>query len=118
MKADYLTRSKNQHKAALILLGGGAALIATSFVIPRGDLVHDGICIGAYCSDKYKNDGIKTGFFVAGAVAALSSIPFFIASKKNKRRAAISFKLERSILPGRQDMISVLYPALRARVSF
>ncbi len=33
---DYLKKSKNQKKAARILLGGGAALLATGLGIPQG----------------------------------------------------------------------------------
>ena len=79
---DYLKKSKAQKKTARILLAGGAILIATAFIIPRGDLVEDGICIGIYCSDKYKNDGIKTALLLTGAGSALISIPFLLHQKK------------------------------------
>jgi len=87
VQSDYLQKSKKQKKTGTILLIGGAGLIITSFIIPKGELVYDGICVGYLCDDKYKNDGIKSGFFIAGGVAALSSIPFFIASGKNRRKA-------------------------------
>jgi hypothetical protein len=86
-QAEYLEKSKKQKKAGSILLAAGAGLIITSFIIPRGELVHDGICIGMYCSDKYKNDGIKSAFFIAGGISALGSIPLFIISGKNKKKA-------------------------------
>ncbi len=86
-KSDYLRKSKKQNKTGLIFLTAGAGLIITSFIVPRGELVYDGICIGSYCSDKYKNDGLKSGFFISGVVSALGSIPFFIASGKNRKRA-------------------------------
>lgn len=84
---DYLKKSKNQKKAGAILLAGGVGLIIIAVIIPRGELVYDGICIGGFCSDKYKNDGIKSAFFIAGGLSALVSIPFFIASSKNKKKA-------------------------------
>ena len=97
---DYLQKSKKQKKTGSILLAGGAGLIITAFIIPRGKLVHDGICIGAYCSDKYKNDGIKSAFFIAGSLSSLGSIPFFIASRKNKKRAnATSFIIDIEKVP-------------------
>ncbi len=86
-KTDYLQKSKKQKKTGTILLAVGTGLVITAFVIPRGELIYDGICIGAYCTDKYKNDGIKTGFAVSGVAVMLGSIPFFIASGKNKKRA-------------------------------
>ena len=87
IKQDYLQKSKNQKKAGTILLAGGAVLMTTAFIIPKGELVDDGVCVGPYCDDKYKNDGIKSAFFIAGGISALSSITFFIAYKKNRRKA-------------------------------
>ena len=99
-QTDYLQKSKKQKKTGSILLAGGAGLIITAFIIPRGKLVYDGICIGAYCSDKYKNDGIKSAFFIAGSLSSLGSIPFFIASRKNKKRAnATSFIIDIEKVP-------------------
>ena len=90
---DYLQKSKKQKKTGLIFLVAGAGLIITSAIIPKGELVDDGICIGAYCSDKYKNDGIKAAFGISGIASMLGSIPFFIASGKNKKRSvSMSFK--------------------------
>ena len=47
-KTDYLEKSKKQKKAASILLAGGAGIIITSFIIPKGELLHDGICVLDY----------------------------------------------------------------------
>jgi hypothetical protein len=69
------------------LLYSGAALIAASFIIPNGEIVSGGTCIGGLCDTEYQNDNLKTGIFIAGGVAALSSVPFFISSKKNRRKA-------------------------------
>src|SRR5688572_11762042 len=80
---DYLEKSKKQKRTGTILLASGAGLIVTSFIIPRGELEEDGMCVGVWCDDKYKNDGIKSAFFIAGGISALGSIPFFIVSGKN-----------------------------------
>lgn len=115
---DYLQKSKNQKKTALIFLAGGAGLIITSFIIPKGALKEDGICIGGLCDDKYKNDGIKSTLFIAGGVAALGSIPFFMASKKNQRKAtSVSFKMENTIQLYNRNLVSASFPALRVKLS-
>ena len=57
----------NQKSAGFILSGAGAGLIIASFLIPKGAL-ESGICIGLYCDEKYKNDGIKSAFLIAGTV--------------------------------------------------
>jgi|GEM_PF-2184652 len=110
---DYLQKSRNQQKAAWILLGSGAGLITTAFVLPRGKLVEDGICIGVYCSTKYKNDNLKSAILVAGAASSLASIPFFIISSKNKKRAAalaIVFKMEKATVLSRGTITANSFP--------
>jgi hypothetical protein len=49
LKDDYLKKSKNQKKAARILLGGGAALLATGLVIPQGEFEGYDVCIYIVC---------------------------------------------------------------------
>lgn len=83
----YLEKSKKQKRIGRVLLIGGGAAIASSLIVPRGKQTDDGICIGPWCDDEYKNDGFRSTFFVAGALSALGSIPFSIASSKNRKRA-------------------------------
>jgi len=85
VKTDYLAKSKNQKTAAWVLLGGGAALIGTGFLI--GD------------SENSSFDDAATGALLAGigVLSAIGSIPLFIASGKNKRKAltmSANFKIE------------------------
>ena len=116
---DYLEKSKKQKKIGTILLVGGGGLIATAIIIPKGELVYDGICVGAYCSDKYKNDGIKSIFFIAGSIAALSSVPLFIMSRKNRRKAtSLSFKMENAVQLSNQNLVRTSFPALRVKANF
>src|SRR6187455_2275752 len=75
VKTDYLLKSKNQKTAAWVLLGGGTALIGVGFLI--GD------------NKNSTFDDAVTGTFLAGigVLSTIGSIPLFIASGKNKRRA-------------------------------
>jgi len=116
---DYLKKSKSQRKAGWILLAGGAVLIATAAIIPRGDLEYDGITVGSYSSDKYQNDGIKSGFLIAGGITALGSIPFFIVSHKNRKRAAsVSLKVEKAVYIYKQNFAATQFPAVRMKMNF
>lgn len=65
---DYLQKSKNQKIAAWILLGAGSAMIA---IAAPGDVSLDIVPVLA----------------IGGTAAILGSVPLFIASRKNKRRA-------------------------------
>ena len=91
-KQDYLNKSHKQKKTGWIFLGSGAALFITGLVIPKGELT-DQFNYYTFEKDVYENDGLKGAFMVAGTLGMLGSIPFFIASGKNKKRAAsISFR--------------------------
>ena len=99
VQKDLLKKSKNQKKAAWILLGAGGAFIITDLIIPRGE--SKGFT-GSYYGipnivEEYKNDGIKRAFGVTGVVSVLVSIPLFLASGKNKRKAMkMSFKFQKA----------------------
>ena len=91
-KDAFLLKSKNQKKVARILLVGGAGLLATGVIIPKGEVT------GRRLSDpwnpfsewenEYKDENLKYALGLAGFASMVGSIPFFNASSKNKRRAA------------------------------
>jgi hypothetical protein len=115
-KTDYLQKSKNQKKTGQILLIGGTALLITGIVFPKGDLVQEGFL---YIPDEYENDGIKAVLILAGVTSDLASIPFFIASKKNRRKAnaASAFiKMEKAAVLQRTVVRNQSFPALGIRI--
>ena len=90
------------------MLGGGAALLLTGIVIPKGELVHSG-----FLDDDYKNDGIKGGLKLTGIVSMLGSIPLFIASSKSKKKAAsVSIRNEKIQALQKTSFAYKLVPAI------
>jgi len=84
-KQDYLQKSKKQKTAAWILLGGGLLSSALGSVRTNPD--------GIWGGDASNSN--QTVFLVTGVIAISASIPLFIASSKNKKKAAsLSFKNE------------------------
>ena len=78
-KAGYLKKSKNQRTIAFILAGGGsiAWLAGLNKYMDQGD----------------NKDGGGEAAMIIGGTAALASIPLFIISSKNKKKAmGMSFK--------------------------
>ncbi len=121
MQTDYLQKSKKQKKTALIFLGGGAALIVTSLVIPQGEPTGyqiDPISGGFY--EGHKNDGIRGAFILAGGLSMLGSIPFFIASAKNKRKArqaSVFINMKRAPVLQGMAFSTHSFPAAGVRIS-
>jgi hypothetical protein len=78
-KNDYLLKSKNQKTAAWILLGTGATLtfIASYKIIYGLSEIGNG--------QHHNKIGTGLSLGLIGGLAALGSIPLFIASAKNKR---------------------------------
>ena len=107
IKTDYLVKSKNQKTAAWVLLGGGVALIGTGFLI--GD------------SKNSTFDDAATGAVLGGVgfLSTMGSIPLFIASGKNKKRAmnATTFiKMEDTRIVQNQSFVQTSYPAIALEI--
>ena len=95
IKDSFIEKSKNQKKVAFIMLGAGAALVGTALIIPRGDFEGTEIDGLGGVTEKYSNDGVKAACGLTGVLSMLGSIPLFLASSRNKKRAmSISFKNE------------------------
>jgi uncharacterized protein YxeA len=110
----YLVKSKNQKKVATILLAGGAASILTGALIPKGESE------GGF-NPFYKNDGIKFTFVGIGTLSMLASIPFYIASSKNKRRAnaaKLSFNNQKVIFIQQNTFVLKTQPTLTLSYKF
>ena len=102
VKTDYLAKSKSQKTAAFILLGIGVTTLTIAAV---GDLDLD----------------ILGTVVIVGGAATIASIPLFIASGKNKRRAmktSASIKMETVPLIQKQSYIQNSYPAFSVSFSF
>ena len=108
LKTDYLQKSKNQKTAGWVLVGGGTALIVTGFIVGN--------------SENSTFDDAATGATLAGigVLSALGSIPLFIASGKNKKKAAnmtTNIKMEKSTLAEKQSFVRSSYPALSFKIN-
>jgi hypothetical protein len=103
-KKDYLKKSKNQKTAAWILLGGGTAMAAGGFIWASSNIFST-------------SSGPEVLLFV-GIGCMTGSIPLFISSSKNRKRAmSASFKFQQS--PQRQNNILVKreVPSLTLKIS-
>src|SRR5689334_4758796 len=86
---SFMLKSKHQKTTGWILLGGGTALAAAGLIKASSDLDKDPF--GTLTGD-HVGGALLT---IAGGAAMLASIPCFIASGKNKRKASVAFSTEK-----------------------
>lgn len=112
-KQDYLDKSRKQKTTGFILAGSGVVLLAVATILSAEDVADTAVsCANLNCSSE---SGIEFGIILAevGGLVALGSIPFFISSGKNARKAAqISFKNEPTYIPKYVGNIPRAIPSL------
>lgn len=106
-KEYYLQKSKNQKTTGWVLLAGGTAIA-----------IGGGILFGN--SDFLSGDSNADagGYLMLGGIAAdLISIPFFISSAKNARKAAsLSFNNQKILLRGESNCMVRLHSAICLKI--
>lgn len=103
-KQDYLKKSKNQKRAAWVLLGiGSLSVLAGSIEV----------------NPNYGESTNRPYLVIGGLIAAGASIPNFIASGRNKKRAmSLSFNNYRVPQMRKNNFVFSTIPSLSLRVSF
>ena len=123
IKTDYLKKSKNQKTTAWVLLGGGFALIVTSALIAAPKVTEDyaNVFAGIFSSEPIpeNNYTVENILLITGTASMLASIPLFIASKKNKRRAidmSAHIKMENARMIQNQSFVQTSYPSIALKI--
>ena len=100
----YMQKSKHRKTVAWVLLGGGAALAVTEFLIPRG--ANKGPS-DYWLRDNYKNDRVKSTIGECITFSVLGSIYFFISAHHKRAMAASAyFKMEQAPQFQKSNLIS------------
>lgn len=118
VKTDYLKKSKSQKTAAWILLGSGVVLTSTAMAIGLNEATDNLIDLFTLEQPKSSNDGEI--LFYTGLAAMAGSIPLFIASSKNKKKAnniSASFKMEFRSFVQQHAFVRIPYPALSLKLN-
>jgi hypothetical protein len=109
-KEDYLLKSKNQKTAGTVLLVGGTTMIIIGIIVGSNSDSSDNF---GYDS----NFAAGTGLLLGGLAADLISIPLFISSGNNARKAVtISFNPQRLSIPQYNSYGLTFQPTLTARI--
>lgn len=108
-KDYYLQKSKNQNTAAWVLLISGTAMAIGGGIGFNNN----------YDESSYTATDISGMIMVAGVVADLASIPFFISAGKNKRKAAsLSFHMPYHLPYQENQITSNALPSISLRIKF
>ena len=120
-KEEYLRKSKGQKTGAIVLLSAGGALAIVGLAIETNDLNDDlgGLFDPNYDGDNTSNDTVSGILFFGGVAAMLGSIPLFISSHKNKKRA-MSMSFENITAPQLQKnmVFNQHIPSVTFKVNF
>ncbi len=109
-KEYYLKKSRTQKTIAWVMLGTGVVMAATGYVIgstrDADDFIQD--------ANIGETEGIV---IIAGGVVAVGSIPLFIISSKNKKRAAgISFIQQPVFVPVQNSFAYKHQPGISIKI--
>lgn len=109
-KEDYLQKSKNQKTTGWILLAGGTTMAVAGLISMSNQ--------DFWSSDNSDYDAAGI-LFLGGLAVDLASIPFFISSAKNARKAAtISFNYQKVYFPQHNTFVAKAQPAITLRIPF
>lgn len=101
LRQFYLQKAKHQKTAGLVFLVGGLGLMAAGLGQAETNRTYNFFPNGSTPPRETKQKGL--GLFIAGGISTLSSLPFIIASSRNRRQARmITGNQPTSFTPGLQ----------------
>ena len=107
-KDYYLQKSKNQKITAWVLLGAGVGMTVGGLLINLDQPYY-----GGSSTDNAK--GLWLSY--VGIASTLASIPFFISSHKNKKRAAsVSINNQRIYFPQQNGFAAKTQPSINLKI--
>lgn len=110
-KDYYLKKSKTRKTVGWVLLGGGVTMTTAGYLLLIKQVNDD-----PWTFLEFKGQGYVM-LMAAGATTALASIPFFISSAKNARKAAtISFNNRRVLFPHQNTFVLKTQPTLTLKI--
>ncbi len=113
-KDYYLQKSKNQYTAGWVFLGGGAAMVTIGIILASKHTTSYGT-LSSPNIDIFPTSAVLA---TAGIGAIFCSIPFFISSSKNARKAAtISFNNQNILLLQQNSFVSKAQPTVSLKIS-
>ncbi len=106
IKEYFITKSAKQKRAAWVLLVAGSTAIISGVIIDNANKGYEQSYTGGFME-------------IGGVICTLTSIPFFISSHRNKKRAAtLTMNSQKILLPLNNSFVLKTRPALALRIAF
>jgi hypothetical protein len=116
IKTDLLAKAKKQNTAGWVVFGTGFTITSIGLIMVTNEVKND--LYNIFSPEKQKNSSAGTVLAIVGTAGMLSSIPFFLVSSKNQKRAAIAFlKMESQHELKKASFVTSSFPALGLRIS-
>ena len=107
---NYLKKSKNQQTVALVLLGSGFVVTVVGFVVASNHIWED------FFTGRESARG--TGAAITALALMAGSVPVYIASRKNRRKAfSLSFTNEKRPYLYKNSLTNKFIPSLTLGVN-
>lgn len=115
---DYLQKARNQHTAGWLLLGCGTTLTIIGLVVGGNDI--EGAVEDFFSGTATRSGGSGEVIFYTGLVAMAGSIPLFIASSRNRKKAVavLSIKFDNATLIRKVAYVNKTLPSLTLQIGF
>ncbi len=115
-REEYLQKSKRQKTGAIVLISAGGAVMIPGAIMLVNNTANDFI-FGPFTGEQSDNT-VASILFATGAAAMLGSIPLFVSSHKNKKRAMeLSFKNIPSSQVHKNMVINQQIPSINFRIA-
>jgi hypothetical protein len=115
-KDYYLQKSKTQKTVAWVLAGSGTGMMITGAIINGSQNM--GNMVGAFIGETPTNENKGLWLCYVGSAAAITSIPLFISSHKNKKRAAsVALSNQNIYAPFQNNFVVKTQPTLTLKLN-
>jgi MFS-type transporter involved in bile tolerance (Atg22 family) len=116
-KNIYLQKSKNQKTTAWVLAGTGSGLFIAGVIVGLSNASKDVIDIYTLQVPEKRDETLQNTLVITGGAVLLSSIPFFISSRTNKKKAiSVTILTQPFHLLKNSQMLTANYPALSMKI--
>lgn len=116
VKADLLAKAKKQNTAGWVLLGTGFTATTVGLIVGMNEVTTD--IAFALTFQEHESKSTSTVWLIAGSAMMASSIPFFLASSRNRKKVATAFmRMESGLELKNASLVPSSFPALGLRIS-